>query len=280
MCRMFVMLGRSEAVDRVRGSLVESLVEAARRDPYGGILFGNKEMSHGDGWGWALIYLDDQRSALYLGRSTLPIYKDLSINAPRSVFISPGGRSVLMVHARAASRGMPINIFSTHPVEALTSKGYRLFLIHNGSVDKEELLKILGIDAGSDIAKIYNDTYFLAQYMAKMILEEIDDKILSEAARLTRTALNIGMVLVKGQEAWVAAGSLYKASERYEEKKNYYKIYKGETEDLVIYSSSTLVDFYKPSINIEWKELPNGHFEIYRIDGKAIEPTRQVTIEI
>ncbi len=176
-----------------------------------------------------------------------------------------------MIHARAASRDMPVNIFSTHPAEAMADKGYRLILIHNGTVDKNKLLEILGVDRDSHVAKIYNDTYFLLRYMVKMISEEISGEILRKAAELTRTALNIGMALIKEQEAWIAVGSLYKTPDKHIERRNYYKICRGDTEDLVIYSSSTPIDFYRPEMNSTWRELPNGHFEIYRIGENKIE---------
>lgn len=276
---MFIMIGASEAVDRARDSMITSLVNAAKKDPYGQALFGGTEISHRDGWGWVALHLGSRGTALHFGRSTAPIYEDPSINTPRSVSLLPGGKAALMIHARAASRGMPINIFSTHPVETTTSNGYRLFLIHNGSVDKEELLRILNIDPRSNEAKIYNDTYFLAQYMAKKISRDIDLSIIHEAVRLTKTALNIGVVLIKEQEAWVAVGSFYKAKDD-EVRRNYYKIYRGKTQDLVIYSSSTLIDFYKPNIDIEWEELENGRFEIYRISGEKIEMVGSEIIKI
>ncbi len=276
---MFIMIGGSEAVDRARDSMITSLVNAAKKDPYGQALFGNTEISHRDGWGWVALHLDSRGTALHFGRSTTSIYEDPSINTPRLVHLPLGGKAILMIHARAASRGMPINIFSTHPVEATTSDGYRLFLIHNGSVDKEELLRILNIDPRSNEAKIYNDTYFLAQYMAKKISRNIDLSIIREAVRLTKTALNIGVVLIKEQEAWVTVGSFYKAKDD-EVRRNYYKIYRGKTQDLVIYSSSTLIDFYKPNIDIKWEELENGRFEIYRINGEKIEMVGSEIIKI
>jgi len=279
LCRMFVMIGGSDAVDRARDSMITSLVNAAKKDPHGQALFGNAEISHRDGWGWVALHLDSKGAALHFGRSTTSIYEDPSINAPRLVYLPSSGKAVLMIHARAASKGMPINIFSTHPVEATTSNGYRLFLIHNGTVDKEELLRILNINAESNEAKIYNDTYFLAQYMAKKISKGIDLSIIHEAVRLTKTALNIGVVLIKEQEAWVAVGSFYKARDD-EVRRKYYKIYRGEIEDLVIYSSSTLIDFYNPNIDMEWKELENGRFEIYRISGEKIDIVESVIIKI
>lgn len=60
-----------------------------------------------------------------------------------------------LVHARAASPGSPQNIFSTHPIEVVTRDGYKLYIIHNGPVDKMRLLKVLNINPHSLYATIH-----------------------------------------------------------------------------------------------------------------------------
>jgi predicted glutamine amidotransferase len=269
LCRLLVVLGSRRGVDRIRATLIDSLVKAARNDPYGGALFGSDEISHRDGWGFVRILMG--REGVYaelLGRSLSPIFEDPGIDIPKG---SEGFSSaeILMLHARAASKGMPINIFSTHPTEALTPQGYRLYMIHNGAVDKSSVLRELGVELDAPYARRYNDTHFLTQLIASKVKEGIDRSLIYGAAKHVKTALNIGITLVKDREAQVAVGSLYKLGGEHEDlrkkKDNYYKLYEGFDGDLRIYASSTLIDHYRPEENIEWKILENGCFKIYEV---------------
>lgn len=257
-----------------------SLVKAAERDPHGRALFGPDELSHRDGWGFLRIVISGGRvSSLSLGISTRPVFEDpgvLGVGAPERI---PGEAGVLMVHARAASRGMPVNIFSTHPAEALTPQGYRLFVIHNGTVEKERILGDLGIDPGSSYARRYNDTHFLAQLLASRVVEDLEKPLIEAAAKYLRTALNVGIVLVKDEEAQVAVGSLYRLGERPAERERYYRLYEASGEDLAAYASSTLADYYSPS-GLAWKPLPNGLFRIYRVGAARPELVESFTISV
>jgi glutamine amidotransferase len=176
---------------------------------------------------------------------------------------------------------MPINIFSTHPAEAVTSEGYRLYLIHNGTVDKDRILEDLGIDKRGIYASLYNDTYFLTQMIAARINSHIDEGTLGEIIGYTVSALNIGVILVRDRDVEVAIGSFYRVYDKAVERRNYYKIYRAVSRDpIYIYSSSTTIDIYRPDLDLKWVEIPNGLFEVYRIwyDGLSRVEKRFETI--
>jgi len=276
MCRLLVMLGGVGEVRSYRGALLESLVRASEFDPYGGFITGYRGISHGDGWG-SLRILITQRGVetLVFSRSLRPIYQDGASRAPAVEIEADGGAAVEMIHARAASSGMPINIFSTHPAQALTSEGYLVYVIHNGTVDKERILEVLGVEKGGRYAELYNDTQFLAQLVASRVRGHIGEEVLREAIEYTRTALNIGIALVKDGEAEVVVGSFYRVPDRPIERRNYYRIYRASLGGrFYAYMSSTPVDIYRPEADLEWVEVPNGVFEGYRVryeDGPKIE---------
>lgn len=272
MCRLLVLLGSWESLEKARGPLVASLARAADSDPHGGALFGPDGLSHRDGWGFVRVVISGGRtSALSLGLSTRPIFEDPGIAAVGAPERIPGEAGVIMVHARAASRGMPVNVFSTHPAEAVTSQGYRLFVVHNGTVDKDAILEDLGVDPGSPYARRHNDTYFLARLLASMTDENLERRLIEMAARHLRTALNAGFLLVKEGEVQAAVGSLYMPGDKPPEREKYYRLYEALREDLAVYSSSTLVDYYDPGHGLSWRPLPNGLFKIYRLRGERPE---------
>ena len=102
--------------------------------------------------------------------------------------------------------------------------------------------------------------------IAARIKSQIDEGTLREIMGYTVSALNIGVILVRDHHVEVAIGSFYRVYDRAVERKNYYKIYRAVSRDpIYIYSSSTTIDIYRPDLDLEWVEIPNGLFEVYRI---------------
>jgi len=268
---MLIFIGENEKIKKVRKPLVYSLIRSAENDPYSEALFGHEEISHKDGWGRLNIAVNKEgKFKIEMNKSVIPIYNDYS-----KLFKNIDDQDSLkieIIHARAASLGTPVNIFSTHPVESITKLGYQVYVNHNGSVEKRKLLRILGINENTTYAKLHNDTYFLTKYIASKISEEINQELIKDIVKFTKTALNISITLIKEKEVQIMVGSFYKLINKPKERKNYYKMYASINENLKIYASSTLIDFYKPKINLEWKEIPNGHFDVYSIKyDKQIE---------
>lgn len=75
-------------------------------------------------------------------------------------------------------------------------------------------------------------------------------------------------------------GSYYRLSDKPEEGFNYYKMYRSEDPQYgtLIYVSSTLIDYYRPSIDLKWELVPNGTFEKIKatIENGGISVTRKV----
>ncbi len=274
MCRLIVSLGSIATAKKYYKALLDSLYKASRYDPYSLALFGPGHESHRDGWGRIFIRIGDGDVEVDYQRSTRPIY----IESPTLSLGDDGDESALyvdIVHSREHSSGMPVNILSTHPFEAETSCEYNLYLVHNGAVNKAKLLDLLGVDPESKAAKIHNDTYFLAKYLARRICGSFNISVLRSLAGIVEAALNLGAILVTDEYVEVLVGSYYKLGYNPEASRDFYKMYRGEVDDLTVYLSSTLVDVgeYNPGLPIELVELSNGQYDVYRIwvGDKAIE---------
>lgn len=265
MCRQIIVIGDGRSVNSVRIPLIESLIKSSRYDPHSIALFGSSDASHSDGWGAVRVLLTSTGvERIVIKRSLRPIYEDVWAEHLGEERFPEEAGVVEMVHARAATSGV-VDVRGTHPIEVDTKMGYKLLLVHNGSVDKLELLRRLGIDRESTYAKVYSDTYFLAQLMALLIDCDISERVIGDVVRYTKTALNIGAVLIKDREVQVVAGSYYKVLDKPVERRNYYKMYRAYRNSLILYTSSTVIDFYKPEIDLKWVEIPNGFFEIYKL---------------
>jgi glutamine amidotransferase len=270
---MIVVVDNGELLG-LRNSLLTSLVRASESDPYLRELYGR--YSHGDGWG-ALVLDVGSDVRLVTFKSLTPIFKDnLDV-----LGFSRSSKTVEVIHARAASRNTPVNLFSTHPIEVTTASGYRVLVAHNGSVDKSRLAHIVGYNDRE--YNLYNDTYFLAKFIAKKLEEystleggashheivNVFKQILKDSLDYVISALNLGLLLMREDEAYLLVGSYYEGED--ERRKKYYRVYTGSIGNSRVYASSTIVELYNPTVKVEWRELRRGEYYLYKIDRTSIE---------
>jgi glutamine amidotransferase len=269
LCRVLITYGRLSALRGYYPELIRGLVGASHYDPYKARLAGPEAASHGDGWGRVTAFVGSGGIAVSFYRSLAPIYVD---TPPQSIPETSIGRLsdlllVDMVHARAASRGMPVNVMSVQPFEYQTSTGSRLFLIHNGSVDKEALaVEVEGINR--TVLERYSDTYVMGLWLAQRLRDSIDVELLGELKEHVKTALNLGLILVTPDSVELLAGSYY-SKEFPQERRDYYKMYYAELPGgSMVLASSTIVDLeeYRPKSIGSWKELENGTFIHARVE--------------
>ena len=277
MCRLIIVHGKSGRLNYIYPEIFNSLIKASKNDPYLTKLLSREEASHRDGWGRLNIYIYKGDISLTLHKSIKPIYIEnhsTTLGAYLKKDSLSNGYVIDLVHARAKSKGMPRNIFSVHPLESITKNGYKLFLIHNGSVYRERIIKDMRQNLSDKYIELYTDSYFLTKYLASIIDDDINEYIIKDAAKYTKTALNMGLVLISDEYLYITVGSYYKEDDKPKEMRNYYKIYRYADNDIVIYASSTIVDFeeYRPKNIPKWTEVENGYFEIYKINYKEEEP--------
>ena len=236
------------------------------------MLFPGDPGKHGDGWGILIQSLNlDKYDILY--RSLKPIYSDslkLITHLIDNLILKLDNASIL-IHSRAASTKMPKNIYSVQPFKLESKLGYPLYLIHNGSIDKEALYHD---ELESLIDKryldIYSDSYFLARYIGFNTSSKIDIDVIKGLKKYVKSALNIGLTLMLNDRLEILIGNYYKSLNKSREARNYYKMYRVFDRDIAIYASSTIIDYYKPGLDLDWKEMKNGEFDIYYLDKNGI----------
>lgn len=276
MCRIIGALGRYSKISEYYIDLVKGLIGASEYDPYSARAFGESDASHKDGWGRATVYVDINKTSLFIYKSLSPIFVDKPVDPLfRSEILRSSDPIVIdFIHARAASAGMPVNFLSVQPFEALTQSGSRLILIHNGSVDKDLLAKELRGKISESVIKRYSDTYLLTLYLAEKIRDEFDPSILKESKEFVKTALNLGVILISNSKIEKIFGSYYKKEVLAQEYWDYYRMYMAQLdESTIFYASSTIIDFqsYRPKKISDWREIPNNTFYLVEIELQGIK---------
>jgi len=281
MCRILGFIGRYSVYKKISDELIKGIVGASRYDPYAVRAFGREEFSHKDGWGRLRIFLGAGKTSIYLYRSTEPIFIDRPSEDSFETDIVRYSDPLIVdfIHARAASTGNPVNIFSVHPFETATRRGYKIFLMHNGAVDKYRLAETLETKLSKEVIEKYSDTYILALKLGELIDEEMNIEILRKIKGYVKTALNIGFVLLTDDEATVIFGSYYR-DDLSIERKDYYRLYvaslseKDFEEKNIVFASSTIVDFkeYRPKSLTDWRINDNGRYHMIKIKYDDKEP--------
>ncbi len=271
MCRILVGLGRHSVLSRYYDELIKGLIGSAEYDPYLSRLTNGSETSHRDGWGRVSLYLGIGKRSFYMYKSLKPIFIDRPTKDLPETSLTDFSDPYLidMIHVRAAARGMPLNFLSVHPFETYTKTGSRIAIIHNGTVDKYEIAREMGIP--EKLVERYSDTFILLLKLSELIEDRFNADVLREIKRYVKSALNIGLLLYTEDNTTLVVGSYYLDAS----KKDYYKIYFAELGyGAYIFSSSTLVDFsdYKPSKIRGWREVPNGAYYIINIPYETLEP--------
>ncbi len=244
-----------------------SLVRAASMDPYGRE-FLNEER-HGDGWG-VLIARINGGSMLH-HRSVRAVFEDDAISVIRGFLGGVNGDDavLMMMHARAASTGTPINLFSTHPVKAETADGLELYMIHNGSFYRDAIAKEVGIEA--DYAARFNDTYIANLALARRVRGDVTMDDLGWLLKFVKTGANLGIALVRDDSITLVVGSYYRVVDdgKRDARERYYRLYRCELPGGFVYASSTVIDYYRPSFVNNCRALGNGEYHKYylRSDG-------------
>lgn len=278
MCRIVGIIGRYSIIKQYVSELIKGFVGASEYDPYSVKAFGLEDSSHRDGWGRATVFIGMHKTSTYIYRSLSPVFIDKPQESlPRSELLRFSDLVIVdILHSRAGSSDTPINYFSVQPFETYTRSGARLILTHNGSVNKEDLIKDLGYELSRKLIERYSDSYLLTLKLAELIEDELNINAIKELKKYVKTALNIGTIVIADNKMTVVFGSYY--NEKLPRKFwDYYKMYVAKTnKSYLIYASSTIVDFneYRPKSIGNWEEIPNGTYYFVKIEtsiGEDIE---------
>jgi glutamine amidotransferase len=260
-CRILVLVG--EIQGETLKLLTRALADSARRDPY------NNNDSHGDGWGYLEISLEGNVGKTVRYRSLRPIYEEEEVLRG----IKPG-RKILMFHARKKSPGTPLNIHSTHPVMATTRLGYELYMIHNGEFTLDPFMQEISQLLGNPrLLQEFNDTYLANLWLASKTLDEIDQSHLATLQSTAKMA-NIALALLAPQETTLIVSTKYPS-----QKKDYAKLYHCTAQNLHVYASSTLIDYYIPANLLNCTVLDNLTAHKYTAKNNEITGPMQLRLQ-
>ncbi len=261
---MLGILGNVNDLGDIYIKSLHSLVNAAKCDPHLQSLKASS-CSHDDGWGRVLIQAGKKGISVTKYRSLTPIFEEREKVIPNNV----DGVIVDIIHARKRSKGMKQNMISTQPIEVLGSDGSIIYVAHNGTLDKQALINMIPLRMPEEIIDKCSDTCLLALYFSQRPSEILSKDLISKLKEITISALNLIIIKLLDNEVEVIFGSYYKRNH------DYYKMYLGIYKGNYIIASSTLVDFYKPSEEVEWNVIENGKYDAISIDLENLRVTHK-----
>jgi len=276
MCRLLVVLGDSGRVKSLIDGAMEGLVRAASNDPIGNELYG--EAKHRDGWGYLVVTSGGSGLLrVHHYRSLKPIFEEDAVEMVSRVVgeVASGEAVGVFVHARAASTGTPVNILSTHPVRYPTPLG-ELYMIHNGSFRRSDLANYLGL---GDLVNSYNDTYIANMALAKRVSVDVGFDDLAWLLGYVKTGANLGVVHAQSSSASIIIGSYYRLlNDRDDVRDRYYRLYRCAVGGAVVYASSTIIEYYRPSELVNCTVVSNGEYHRYVLQEGSLKGTDSVLI--
>jgi len=265
MCRILAFYGIGGFnVNRVV-ELLKALEKSSAKDPHLERITRGRKFSHGDGWGFTIVAYDRDANVKHVTyRSLNPIYEEAEVlDNTINNFIKHCKIVAGILHTRAAGKGEPINILSTHPYHMELNDGSSLWFAHNGSVDKNVLSKTLNME---DLKDKLSDSYFAASYISsKWSAKGIID-ILRDLIEYTRTALNTISLVLSSDNVKIVSTCYYTGRVNEE----YYRMYLVSGEGVKAVASSTLVDYYLDRERYNIMTLRNREILMWTISFKGV----------
>ncbi len=222
---------------------LNAFVEASEYDKYK-VSLGSSP-SHKDGWGYIALSVipDNKIDKILYYKSINPIFLDNEGIYKLIDFIKENNKVLILIHSRAISVGQ-LNIFNTHPYH-YTGKHYNLYFAHNGTMYKNDLVKILGVK--EDYAKELSDSYFLGLLLYKKINHLTEKEIIDayrEVSKYTKTAMNTIGIYYKQDEIVLAITSSYLNKDQMNDQKkiDYYKLYELIGDNIYALASSSVAE--------------------------------------
>lgn len=231
MCRILFVKGkRSEKLF----AILDALVLSAKSDP----TMEEKPISHDDGFGYVLIDESNNQTSTLFFRTTTPIFESREIENLKSKLLEVDNFT-LAVHARKISSGDRI-VLNNHPYHFFLKNGKEFYIMHNGTLNKEEIEKAFNISTNENLS----DTFTLGYGFAKEIEEGKNFKELLSKGKLfvkEGSALNtISIFYEVNKSVEVYLTTFHKGKEKY------FKTFSYKDSDFFAFFSSTL-EMYLPS---------------------------------
>ena len=258
MCRMVALAVRGDFDAR---AWLRALAEAASDDPYLRKL--SRDATHGDGWG--LAALSGNRLLHY--RSATPIWEDGALDVLAGLLSAP---LVAVVHARKASRGMPLGVGAAHPFPLDTGDGGMLFVAQNGGVAVEELAGMVEAKPLLDSVDSFVYSVALAERLEGASLGEALAELhreLEERGAVRGMANTFALLVKRGGGGWKAELGVVRHVVR-RELEEYGEVFLLDAPGLFAAASSTV------ALRLRLEMRPLGENSVVTLDPGGWRVTR------
>jgi glutamine amidotransferase len=260
---MVALSFRSEA-SGIALDVLGHLVEASRSDPYLREIAGDGRHCHGYGYVaalrrrglWRVVYERFDAEPSLSGEEACEANLEALGDCVKrlSHMIGNVEEAMVMVHSRR-TRGEPRGVPAAHPFREeliITAEGgpelAELYLSHNGGVKKEVLAAHLGIEN----YRLYTDSHLYLKYLAKHLegaryeeTPQLIARIVSESKPLTKSALDLCILLYSPTKGPMLAAASYVAEKNDEKRWRYYEPVLIESKGITGYVSSTVRDLMR-----------------------------------
>ncbi len=225
--------------------------------------------SHNHGWGFVYIAKRFGNLSLSWYKTSLPIMDRDFENILKNTIPQDADWIAINMHSRLTSRE-PIDLPNSHPLYVSIPGRFSLWITHNGSVDKEKISRVLGLE---NLRDLYADSYFLANLIGRN-LRSLDDNDIIEAFKsiidmnITVSSLNLGMLSIDEKTKEISIAILnYMAQEVLNDnnEKEYYNIYIANIDNRTfIAGSSTVMRYLAKIVRMDLRPLANGELMLIK----------------
>jgi len=273
MCRLgiYVSIGQYKFLEEfIRAFYLASINDIALEK------LGYGRRSHNHGWGFIYIAKRFNNISLSWYKTSLPIMdRDVETILKNTISLDADWIAI-NIHSRLTLRE-PIDVLNSHPFYVSIPGKISLWLIHNGSVDKEKISRILGLE---NIKDLYADSYFLANLIAKN-LNSLNNNDIVEVFRslidmnITTSALNLGILSIDERTKEISIAILnYMVKDVLDDnnRREYYNIYIANIDSKTFIAGSSTVMWYLTKIaKIAIQPLSNGELVIVKPYENSLE---------
>ena len=152
-------------------------------------------------------------------------------------------QAILLIHSRRASRGAPRGPQNAHPFNAkaiLENTIIEIYLAHNGSIYHQQIARELGIQPSR-----ITDSHALTLWIAKQIQNGSQPlEALRKGSIYTKRAYIVPLLTIQ-EDKPILYYSTYMPENLDQTRKQYYKTYIIESNNLKAIASGTIIDYIK-----------------------------------
>ncbi|MGC8690971.1 MAG: class II glutamine amidotransferase [Caldisericum sp.] len=230
MCRILFVESNKENIETVYG-LIDALVKASESDN----TYGDKSISHKDGFGYILFGKNGEKLHKVYVKETNPIFESPLEIATLKETLTHFERFTFGIHVRLKSEGA-IDLINTHPYMFSLPNGKNLFFMHNGTLDKTLIEDEFSFNVPENVSDSFTFSYAISRNF-----KNISDlkELIKNGTKFVKenSGFNTITFLLDHSKIDAIITSYFKG------KREYYKTYLIKENGLTAFMSSTLQQY-------------------------------------